>query len=570
MAAPTISTVGYNPTDPNGSKTYMQQMLAAQLQAQMAEQQMADGGQPDPNGFIPGNSLAPGRAVPVSSVANLAKALEKVTGAYGQKAAMQKQIDLQTAMMQRQYGMMSNILGGGGGTSDPGQAALQKAYMAKMMGAPDEVVKGIVEYGQPAANAAYKPSQVTLPDGSTRMMTDLQQSQMANGGGQSAVPPALPQGIQSLGGAAQQSAPLPPDVDAQYQAAENAGFSDARKVVIPGFKTDTSQIYPSAAAAQNAQGDPVQEFKQAQAQQQALPLGAVNSAMGAMGNPDAMTGGAPSSTPPAMAPIPGFKDAPSAAPSQSPPALQQPTAPQSPGFAVQNPSEKEGLTKDYQNFSDYKQKLNDTVNEGAGQLRIINAQEDFAKNFKPGAGEATLAHLATVAKSLGAGDGLVNMISRGDPGSVEAFDSLASQHAARQAEMLLSGGGNGTPRISQAVFESFKNDLSDPNKQANATAAINALTRQQYQDSFNEQQALSNYKGDPLKFRSQYAQGMNKTLMDGRSADPTQAINQGVQKTAPMTTPPPVSQRQPGMIVNSPQGPVKWTGTGWMKVQNAQ
>lgn len=533
MAAPTISTVGYNPNDPTASKSYMQQMLAAQLRQQIAEQQMADGGQPDPNGFIPGNSLAPGRAVAVSPVANLAKSLEKITGAYGQKAAMQKQVDLQTAMMQRQYGMLNDVIGGGNGAASAdgatapqtaGQAALKRAYLAKVMGAPDEVVKGMIDYAAPTpdqknagsvgmnplqyqgaqavntakAGAGVKVAPITMPDGTTKMMTDLQQADMANGGTAQAslVPPALP---------AQAAAP-----------------ASGALAPMPGFKDTTA---PSILVNQ-------------------LPPALQQSIAANPNMPPALPSGAVPASPPAS---------------------------QVPGFAVQGPSAKEGLTKEYQNFADYKNGLDKTVAESGDALRIINAQEDFAKNFSPGAGQTTLAHLASVAKSMGGTDNLAAMISKGDPGSVEAFEALASQHAMRQAEMLMAGGGgSGGQRISQSVFESFKNDLSSPDKRPNAIAAINALSRQQYQDSLGEQQALNAYKGDPLKFRSEYAAKRNGTLMEGRSADPQQAINQGKIGSAPMAAPPPVAQRQVGMVVNSPQGPVKWTGTGWMRVQNAQ
>lgn len=197
MASEIKSVNYFNPNDPSGSKNLAQQMMAAQLQEQIAQQQMQEGSQQPQGQYIPGNSLAPGREVRVNPMANLAAALTQVTGAYGQKAAMSKQIDLQQAMMQRQYAAMSGL---GGGQQDPQQAAIGKAMQASMMGAPDSVVKGIMEYGTPTPEqknfgAGLAPANtMTFGDQSTGAQPTPQVSpmppQVPNGAPVPPVPPA--------------------------------------------------------------------------------------------------------------------------------------------------------------------------------------------------------------------------------------------------------------------------------------------------------------------------------------------------------------------------------------------
>jgi hypothetical protein len=174
---------------------------------------------------------------------------------------------------------------------------------------------------------------------------------------------------------------------------------------------------------------------------------------------------------------------------------------------------------------------------------------------------------------MGASDDLVNAVARGDQsavGAVQAFSSMASIHAATQALEIMGSGGNGQPRIAASVLEEFKNNLSNPDKQEAAIRAINALSRQQYMADFNEQQAALKDKGDPTTFQGRYAAQIQPGLVQGRNTSPGQAILQTAHTAAPSVAAPPLAQRTPGMVVNSPAGPVKWTGTGWVKVQNAQ
>lgn len=244
----------------------------------------------------------------------------------------------------------------------------------------------------------------------------------------------------------------------------------------------------------------------------------------------------------------------------------------SPVYAGQVAATAAGQTEAQKNYQGYLQGINKRVAEGADNTRIMNAQEDLMAHFRPGAGEEELAKAAAAIKTMGGSDNLVNAVARGDKsavGAVQAFSSMASIHAATQALEIMGGsGGNGQPRIAASVLEEFKNNLSNPNKQEEAIRAINALSRQQYQADFNEQQTAMKDKGDPTTFQGRYAAQINPSLVNGRNISPSDAVMQTEHVAAPQIAPPPMAQRTAGQSYQTPRGMMKWTGTGWMP--NAQ
>ncbi len=197
-------------------------------------------------------------------------------------------------------------------------------------------------------------------------------------------------------------------------------------------------------------------------------------------------------------------------------------------LAVYNANNKaiiEGATTEAKNAADYKKSLLDKVSEGEGAIRIINAQEKMLKNFTPGALTTDRAAMANFATTLGMPDSMIKSIAGGDPGAIEAFQGLSSQHALLQLKSLVDGG-----RINKTEYQGFKEDLANPNKLESAILAINQIQKDNYAAQTKELGAMTAWEqsGKPLsQFRQNYAQNVSKELMDtSRSNSPT-AVQSG-------------------------------------------
>lgn len=547
----------------NPTSTPQQQQALQMMRAQLMAQQFQQSGQMPADNEMAGNVV-----VRHSPLEYLSRQVSQNMGNTQQLKAAQMQMQL----MGQNMGGSGAAGGAGSGTGiDPSQ--LRKAAMYDVM------------YGA-GSGKAYLDSLQPTPD-------------MKNA---------------SASGAA---TPLDyNNKNAQNTATANAGMKPTTYTTPDGRTIQTTE----AALAGMAGGQPPAGAPPAANVQPRLPLNATNNAMGGMGNPDVAPAGMPSGAPPAipngaavppvapvqgaslpppagfaqangsvppqagaMAPMAGFKD-----PSQAPPSIvpqqtaqntsavpfsqmvanSQPSASQ--GMQVQSPAQAAGATEAQKNYQTYSQGLNKKVSEGADNTRIMNAQEDLMTHFRPGAGEEDLAKAAAAIKTMGASDSLVNAVARGDQsavGAVQAFSSMASIHAATQALEIMGSGSNGPPRIAASVLEEFKNNLSNPDKQESAIRAINALSRQQYQADFSEQQAALKDKGDPTTWQGRYAAQINPGLIAGRNTSPAEAITQTDHVAAP-AMPPPTTQRTAGQIYPTPRGPMKWTGTGWLP--NAQ
>ena len=500
MAAPTIQNVGYNPLDPQGSATLGQAMLKAQLQQELAQKMMEQGSeQPDPNAYIPGNQYAPARVIAQNPLGSLARALQQGVGAYAQKEAMNRQLSLQQAMMQRQFGMMNDIMGGDqpsgqyppgytfpskeaaesapvsaggfvspdgkyGGNSgqktpvSPGTAALKKAMLMSMMGASPDLVKGIVDYGSPTpdmknADASGVSSPLAYESAKAR------NSAAANAG----------YDLTDV---------TSPDGTTTKMTREQAANMAAQPRTMPA-STSTIATPPPAT-------DPATEWAQANA----------GKSLSAATKPEDAAALS------AASPITG------------------------PGFQVQSPAQAEGQKNDFKNATDYKNGLINQVSEGEKAQRIINAQEELLSKFKSGAWTTHKAELANMAASLGASPDLVKSIAGGDPAAVQAFEGMSAQHALLQLKSMMGPGS----RVGQQEFIQFQNDLADPDKMAGAIRDINNLQREQYAASVKELGALTDWEkqGKPINmFRQNYAQTVSKEL----NKPPTDPQAQGQVKS---------------------------------------
>lgn len=226
----------------------------------------------------------------------------------------------------------------------------------------------------------------------------------------------------------------------------------------------------------------------------------------------------------------------------------------------------EGAQEAQKNYQTYRQGLSTQASNLGKEVQIANAQDDFMKftngrgGFKPGLGEEHLAQAAAAAAAAGASPATQAMIARGDPGAVQAFTALASQESVRQMEGMMASGGASNPRITQSMFENFKADLSNPNKQPNAINAIHNMMRLQYKQTVDEQNAALNDKGDPTTFQARYQQQKYPSLMDGRGADPSAAIQSGsVQSQIP-----PKGAIDTGKTIGGKQVYKLPNGKGWM------
>lgn len=539
-------------------------MMRAQLLAQQFDQ----------SGQMPADNEMAGNVVVRHSP------LEYLSRQVSKNMATQQQLDAYKAQLQLQGQQMASMFGNGqsgqGGTGTAGGGSISntgidpvKARAALMMGGQEGLQKYVNDALAPTVNqkddstagggagsyqkitaqnsanasAEVKPFQVNSPNGGSYMSNELNVS----GGGQ------------------------PPQTRLPLNAVNNAMGGMGNTDVAPtGAPSGLPPAIPNGAAV-----PPV-----APVQGEPLP-------------PPAGFAQANGSIPPqagAMAPISGFKDPvqastvpPSIAPQQA--AQNTPQVPFSQmvqnsapnvggGMQVQSPAQAEaakatalspitaktaGDTKAQENYQAYRQGLNTTTSNLGKEVGIANAQDDFKKLFQPGAGETQLAQAAAAAASAGASPSLQQMIARGDPGAVQAFDALASQESVRQMEGMLAGNGNSNPRITQAMFDNFKEDLSNPNKQANAIEAIHNMMRLQYKTTYEEQQAALADKGDPTTFQERYQATKYPTLMNGRGADPSAAIQKGsVQSQIPPTGAQQVGTKGGKPVYKLPDG------RGWM------
>lgn len=539
-------------------------MLRAQLLAQQYQgsaENYQQGAQP-PN---PNQETNAGIGIPISKASGMARMLSAAMAGQQQSASNAQQ--LQAAQDQMQ--LMANALQGSGGDSGAssggagGSAASTSLELAgkvvrdNMIDPTGTLAKADTDmYTAGPVKAAQEGSAIgkyTVGGNADVPLTGNQALRLSSGsapfgmGGNAPPPPAAP------AAAANSSPALPP------QGVPNGSAVPAVPPVAQGVALPALGMRPAGSG-------PIASDMLSPA-----PVPASVPAIGPGAAPPAMAaaGGAPATAPPQIPfsqVVANAQQGMQRTGSTPPPAIGA-----SPVYAGQVAAQAAGQSEDAKNVASYENGLNKKVSEGASQVRIMNAQEDLAQNFRPGAGEEELAKAAAAAQSLGASPALVNSIARGDQnavGAVQAFSAMASQHAATQALETMAGGGGQTPRISQAMFESFKDNLSNPNNQPNAIKAINALARQQYMADFNEQQSFQKYKGtpgnDPTKFQSQYAAQINPALMNGRSADPAQAI----QAPPPAASAPPLAQRVVGRAYQTPRGMMKWSGTGWLP--NAQ
>lgn len=225
--------------------------------------------------------------------------------------------------------------------------------------------------------------------------------------------------------------------------------------------------------------------------------------------------------PPVSSAIPPTNAAPTAVPLNQTASPQQNAVAQAAALAPIDTA-KAGATTDMNNALAYKNGLDNKVTEGQSAMRIINAQEDLLKQFHSGTWTTNKAQVAAAAASVGAPDGLVQMIAGGNPGAVQAFDGLASQHALLQLQSLMGGENGSSPRINKTEYQTFRDDLANPDKMQFAIQQINNMQRQMYGDAYNEQQALNKWTaGDPAngiapqpitQFRTNYSQQMNKAV----------------------------------------------------------
>lgn len=555
----------------NPTSTPQQQQALQMMRAQLMAQQFQQSGQMPADNEMAGNVV-----VRHSPLEYLSRQVSQNMGNTQQLKAAQMQMQL----MGQNMGGSGAAGGAGSGTGiDPSQlrkaamydvmygAGSGKAYLDSIQPTPEMKTAGSVgmnalDYNNQnaqntaKANAGMKTTTYTTPEGKTMQTTEAALADMAGGG--------------------------------QKQPSDNSG-SYVKPAILP-------PMLPSANQSQQGSITPAMQGIAANSGQ--IPNGAAVPPVqpvqgGPMPPPDGFAQ-ANGSIPPqanAMAPMAGFKD-----PSQASAAAPQSIAPQQAaqntppvpfsqmvqnsapsmggGMQIQSPAQAEaqkasllapinanatGMTEAQKNYQTYRQGLNTTTSNLGKEVGIANAQDDFKKLFQPGAGETQLAQAAAAAASAGASPTLQQMIARGDPGAVQAFDALASQESVRQMEGMMAGNGNSNPRITQAMFDNFKEDLSNPNKQSNAIDAIHNMMRLQYKTTYDEQQAALADKGDPTTFQERYQAMKYPALMSGRGADPSAAIQNGsVQSQIP-----PSGAQQVGTKGGKPVYKLP-DGRGWM------
>lgn len=153
-----------NPAMPKGPAYDPMAAFEIQRRQKLAEALMEQGKQPT------GTEVINGVAVKQSPLAALAKALTQGVGGY--EAGQANQLSIQNELARRQS--LADALGvsGASGSSSPQQAALAKALQASYMGAPEAVMKGIIDYGSPTSEMKNVAAGLAPPTGTNMSFGD--------------------------------------------------------------------------------------------------------------------------------------------------------------------------------------------------------------------------------------------------------------------------------------------------------------------------------------------------------------------------------------------------------------
>lgn len=99
-------------------------------------------------------------------------------------------------------------------------------------------------------------------------------------------------------------------------------------------------------------------------------------------------------------------------------------------------------TADVANFNDYQQGLTKRVLASNNYLQRSDELKQLMNEFKPGAGTQTYANIAAKLQAIGAPQGLVDSIAKGDLGAVQSFNKFLAQSVI--AGVQQASGGNPT------------------------------------------------------------------------------------------------------------------------------
>lgn len=99
-------------------------------------------------------------------------------------------------------------------------------------------------------------------------------------------------------------------------------------------------------------------------------------------------------------------------------------------------------TADVANFNDYQQGLTKRVLASNNYLQRSEELKQLMNEFKPGAGTQTYANIGAKLQAIGAPQGLVDSVSKGDLGAVQSFNKFLAQSVI--AGVQQASGGNPT------------------------------------------------------------------------------------------------------------------------------
>lgn len=133
-----------------------------QRRQKFSEMLMEQGKQPQ------GTEVVGGVAVKQSPMAALARALTQGVGGY--EAGQANKLAIQNEMARRQA--LADAIGGGQSSSSGQGAAISKALEASYMGAPDAVLKGIIDYGSPTSEMKNAGAGLAPPTGTNMTFGD--------------------------------------------------------------------------------------------------------------------------------------------------------------------------------------------------------------------------------------------------------------------------------------------------------------------------------------------------------------------------------------------------------------
>lgn len=210
-----------------------------------------------------------------------------------------------------------------------------------------------------------------------------------------------------------------------------------------------------------------------------------------------------------------------------------------------------GMTHGEQSFSEvnaknagaYRSALNERVSSGQDLMMRVGESERLLKDFQAGGGEGVRVQLAQAAQAVGAPQGIVDGIARGNLGSAQAFQKIVVSQAMEALKQAMStSSGTGAGRITQAEFKIFQSANPNLELDPRALEKIYGFARSVHDRDFNEQQTFQKWLEDgkdPANFQATYSRELEQKLKTDRLKNLGHSQNtapqQGVLRYNPRT-----------------------------------